>query len=570
MAAITDLVRTPIDLVVLTLDFCTLTFGQGACTATGEPCYNTYGTCKDKEHYDRGTREYKLVTRDAPLPWGTGERPYLVEIDILATEITDSLTVKARVTAVFDDEADTDVGIDPYVGDRSSVQGTFWKKLLARNSGALKGRPFEHYRGVYGEAEGSFIKKFVGTIDKLEIPRPGMTRIQAVDLLMALKDIDIAPAIEAELVTDISASITQFTLTDSSDLDAPPACLRIDDEVLYYTAVNTTTHVVSGVTRGYLGTTAAQHSANTRVQKVRHYAGNPFDILKTQMLETDAGYAAGYIDADAFADVKGWPGGEIDFEAYIVETTPLADLFWEIVDLLDCRAWVGEELKITICRGGVANRPDRTYRVWTDAENFIHAERAVDLNAGWRVNEVQVLWDKDLLADIDDVSAYHREDRAVDLEAQGANMDNEVRAKTLYCRWVSAGQASEETLEDFMAALAQRYLRHRREEAPIVSVALDLKDSAVKTGEYAKVTTDAIQNVDGTGLSDEVFQVVSRAVRNRRCKMALKRMPQKRIAIFAPAGHPDYADATAAEREYGFFADADGELPDGTPPYVWW
>ena len=44
MAAITDLVRTPIDLVVLTLDFCTLTFGQGACTATGEPCYNTYGS----------------------------------------------------------------------------------------------------------------------------------------------------------------------------------------------------------------------------------------------------------------------------------------------------------------------------------------------------------------------------------------------------------------------------------------------------------------------------------------------------------------------------------------------
>lgn len=58
--------RTPVTLVIITLDFCGRTFGVAPCTATGEPCYNTFHTCKDKNAYLKTTRDYEFSSTDVP------------------------------------------------------------------------------------------------------------------------------------------------------------------------------------------------------------------------------------------------------------------------------------------------------------------------------------------------------------------------------------------------------------------------------------------------------------------------------------------------------------------------
>ena len=55
--------RTPVSLVVLTLDYCDNAFGAAPCNATGTPCYNTYRTCKDKDHYSRGYKGVQIHLR---------------------------------------------------------------------------------------------------------------------------------------------------------------------------------------------------------------------------------------------------------------------------------------------------------------------------------------------------------------------------------------------------------------------------------------------------------------------------------------------------------------------------
>lgn len=58
--------RTPITLVSITLDACGNVFGQSPCSATGEPCYNTFYTCKDRQNYLKASKEYLFSTAAAP------------------------------------------------------------------------------------------------------------------------------------------------------------------------------------------------------------------------------------------------------------------------------------------------------------------------------------------------------------------------------------------------------------------------------------------------------------------------------------------------------------------------
>ena len=412
------LTRTPITLLVLTLDFCGNSFGVAPCTATGVPCYNTWHTCKDKANYSRQTKDYRFTSSDAALPFKDGERPYIKNVSILPTEIKTTLTVNARAKLSLLDEPDTDVGIDPYVDQRSSVQGTFWKKLLARNTN-YKARPATIYEGFLGLTEAEFVKKFPGRLENIALGR-GEVRLEIVDMLKSLANVEVPEKLAIKLIADITDTATEMTLSDVTGLDNPAGYVRIGDEIIYYTGVNGTTNQLTGCTRGYFSTTAGSHSANAKVQKVRYYApANPFDILK-EMLLTDAGFAAGDVDSTTFDYWRDWPGGEVDFSAIISKPTKLVKLYFEIVDLLDCRSWVGEDLKVTI-RRNIPNEPGISYHYLTDEANIAHNSASVDLNAKSRLSRVSLYWDKMAIGKDKEDADYNRIDVGVEAEAESPN-----------------------------------------------------------------------------------------------------------------------------------------------------
>lgn len=566
--------RTPIAFAIMTMDYCSLTYGSSPCTATAvDKCFNTYPTCRDKANFDRITKEYNFTSADAPLPFKTGERPYIKSIKYMPTEIKDSLTVNARVILELFDEEDTDVGIDLYLSDRSSVQGTFWKKFLARNTN-YKDRLMRVYEAFIDPVEIYYEEKFVGNIDNIKITK-GIVKIEVVDLLKSIAKIEIPPKLNIKVANNITDSQTQITLDgdDVSSLDSGTGYVRIDDEIIYYAAINTTTKIISSCTRGHFSTTAASHSEKGKVQKTRYFApGNGFDHMKTILL-TDCSIPAGYVDSAEFDTQRDDNAGdpEVDFSAIISEPIKAEELYFELVDLLNCKSWVAEDLKITI-RRNLPNRPGRSYTVLTDSNNIILDSPKIDLNQKSRVSRVSLYWDRTAIGKNDEPANFARLDIAVDSDSESVNEYNEIAEKEIFCRWLRSGYDTEENMATFAKNHPSRLVGQFRDPMPLIDLKLELKDSEIETGDYVRLSTDELQDKDGNDLTLAPFQVVRREQKGFQIDLKLLRITPKKYMIISPAGYSgkDYITATAAEREYGAICDINGLMSNGDDAYKIW
>lgn len=234
---LTAISRTKINLVELVMDYCSLSFGVAPCTASGTKCFNTFITCGDTANYDLTTKTYQFINANMPLNLLNnfyGYKPYIKNVDLISGEIKDGETIIKRLKVQFYDELGDDFGIDPYLTDRASVQGTFWKKFIARNKN-YKGRLIKLYEGFDDVASGSFELKFVGKIDNIEINK-GIVTIEAVDLLRSLKDIKYPVAYGiylSEVLGDIFTCGSEsemlaldaqlFDYAERTDFEAPSA-----------------------------------------------------------------------------------------------------------------------------------------------------------------------------------------------------------------------------------------------------------------------------------------------------------------------------------------------------------
>jgi hypothetical protein len=564
--------RTPVAFVIITADYCSRTFGVAPCTATGVRCYNTFPTCKDAPNYGKISRSYRYVSPVAPLPLAL-VRPYVKSVKLLPTEIKTNLTVSGRVTVEMADEPDTDVGVDPYVTTRTAfpaIPGTYWKKWLTRNRN-YKGRTIDIYEGFVGDAEGDYVKRWTGRLDN--ITRSGLTvKIEAVDLLKDIAKIDVPPKLNVKLSSalDSVSSVAYIFGTSSIDgedadlLDDPSGTLLIGDEIVTYTGISAATGEITGLTRGTNGTTAAEHAAKAKVQKCKVYASqNPFDLLKSMLL-TDAEIAAGNVDDTAFDYWRDYPGDDPNISAIITEPTKLNTLFFEIVDLLDCKVWVGEDLKITIARD-LPSDPLRAPATLTDAQGIIHGSGKVDQNEKSRITRALFYWDKTPTGKVDEAVSYRRVDLAIDADAESANDYNEVVEKKILCRWLHSEGFVEEVIQQFAKNFACRVLWTHRDAQQIVTVDVDLKDDTIKTGGWVQLSTDEMVDIFGAAFDAEQFQVVKRENKETKIALSLLRGAQGRCLMVAPDSLTgiDWEDATPAQQTYGAISDNDGTIPTG-------
>lgn len=552
--------RTAVALVIITADYCSRTFGTAPCTATGEKCFNTFPTCKDATNYGKTTKAYRFVSPVSPIPLDL-VRPYVKSVKLLPTEIKTNLTVSGRVTVEMVDEPDTDVGVDPYVTTRSvfpDIPGTFWKKWLTRNRN-YKGRAIDIYEGYVGQAEGDYVHR--GTYKLENISRAGMqVKIEAVDLLKDLPKTDVPPKLDLKLSVDITDAQNTMTIfgtgtaygADAALLDSPSGTLIIDEEVVTYTSIDTATGIIGGVTRGEHGTTAAAHDAKAKVGKVKVYADqNPFDLMKSMLL-ADAAMAAGDVDDTAFDYWRDYPGDEPNVSATITEPTKLSTLFWELVDLVDCKVWVGEDLKIIISRM-LPNDLLRTFSTISDETGIVAGSAKVDQNEKSRLTRALIYWDKSATGDVDDPTAYGKLDVVVDATAEGVNDYNEIVEKKVMSRWVHSAGHVEEDMARFARNLVMRQVWRNRDASPIVTADVDLKDEGIKTGGWVQLSTDEIVDKFGQPLSGQEFQVVKREKKENVVTLSLLKGATGKCLTIAPDDLDgiDWGDATVAQQAYG-------------------
>lgn len=571
-----SLSRTPCTLAVMTLDFCALTYGAGACTASGaagSECYNTYSTCQDRNNFSLSEKDYRFSSHNAPLPFSDGERPYIMAVEHLSTEIRDSETVRGRITLELTDEPDTDVGIDPYVSTRVSVQGTFFKKLLARNPN-YKGRKIVLYEGFCGLSQDEIMttgRRFIGAIDNIVLSR-GLVRIEAADLLKQLDSVDIPEKVNVKLALDADESVAWMTLSGNGVANlADTGYLRLDDEIIYYGLINKNSGVIRSVLRAQFETVAEEHDEGAKVQPVKHYSvANPFDMMQSVL--SDAGVDPADVDSDAFDTEKNFVS-DLNIEAVISEPASAKDLYFELVDLMNCKSWVSENLQITIARI-LPNHPQRVYHTITDDLNIIFDSAAVDLNQESLITRCSIYWDPEAAEAERNENTYRRLTIAVDADAEGAAEYNTVAEKIIKSRWLrhSTTGSTEEEKDNWIASLAGRNVWQARNPAPVITLNVEIKDGSILTGQYLTLTTDELQDVDGNSLTEASFQVISREqIDAGRIKLKCLRLTQQRIGYFAPEAAPDFDDATDAQREaYGYFTLESGKMSnaDLTDGYV--
>jgi hypothetical protein len=584
----TDISRTPVTLVRIPQTWCANTFGVAPCTGTGEPCYNTLHTCKSKTEYVQTTRVDVFSSANAAVPF-PGPRPLVLSVAYLPTEITDNVTVTGRIKVTFADEPDTDVGVDPYVTQRAAfpnIPGTFWRKRLARNP-AYKGQLMEILEGFLGDPLEEFRQTAVAPLELITISKSSVT-VSSVDLLKGLGEIETPKKLAIKTLGEVAAESTEIILADTFDVPLLPATgeVRIDDEIIAYSGFDKPQRRLYNLTRGARGTVPSEHAVQVPVQICRYFPlGNPFDHLKEILLK-DAGYPPALVDSAAFDYWRDWPGMEVPMTAFLSEPTKLSDLYlgrkgktalsgtsgppdsFGLVDLLDCKSWVGEGLQITIARN-IPNAPGRSYRAISDAANVVASSTSVDMHESSRVTRVILYWDKVVLGKDDEPSSYGRRDIGVNADAEREYGD--IVEERIFCRWLKRDVMQEEVLDTFISDLLLRRLFGRQDASPVITLTTELKDSDIVTGQYVVFTTDELLNLDGTPVTTR-FQVIKRDFNGGKPQLKIQRIPVRRCAFYAPEEATDYVIASVADQEYGgFYSDEKlGKMPNGDEGFYYY
>lgn len=274
-----------------------------------------------------------------------------------------------------------------------------------------------------------------------------------------------------------------------------------------------------------------------------------------------------HVDTDAFYQYRDWPLRDIDFTSVISEPTKLSDLFFEIVDLIDAKAWVAENLKITV-RKNTTNTPTTGYISLTDEAHIALDSGDVDVNEKSRVSRVSIYWDKIATGKFSDEMSYKRLDLAIDPDAE-TNYGG-AEEKIIKSRWIDPYVTVEETVQAFVKNLAVRRVQRQKHAQHLITVRTAEKDSSVKTGDYVRLSTDELNEASGLPITSRMYQVVKRERKKNEVELVLLQVTSRRMATIAPAGLPAYPSATETQRAYGYVSDVYGRMSDGTEGYFIW
>jgi len=575
--------RVKIWYVELDLDFCSNTYGNAPCTAsvgvTGlDKCYNTYPHCQDTTNYVKGVKTYRFSSHDTPLPFSNNERPYIQDITQLPTEIkTDKFTVKGRIKVKMLNEPDNDVGIDPYVSDRSAIQGRFWHKLVRRNIN-YKGRTIRVYEGFSGDTQAEYQQRFAGTIDNITFSNSGVT-IEGVDYIADISKVKIPYKYDISLGKDILATDTSITFS-GDDVDTlggqstgKTLYIKVNDEVMQYQSsdYDSTANSIAPIIRGFKNSKTTSHSEDDKVVRVAHYGpGNAFNIMQRMLTnaatddEPGAGISTAKINLTAFATWRDWLGNdttlEIQTEGFFPEDVQLDEAYFGLVSLYDSKSWVGEDLKITV-RRNVPNLPGRDMATITDSAHIALDSDGFDMNEPKRFTRKYVFWNWNLVDDDNKIASFTRRNAFVGAEEESSVFYDEMIEDTTFQMWLSATMDASTSVEKFARDSVAREFAHRRRARPIVTFETEIKDSTILTGDYTYLNSDVIENIDGTPVRG-IYQVLKREVRDNKIKYTAEEQRANLVAYITSStvagAYPSSFD-TATEkqqREGGWIADS--------------
>jgi len=605
--------RTPQFIVELKITACDNFYSDSGapstCTAVdagnGNRCYYSAPTCQDIPHFridTLGLKTFKFCLKDAPLPVGGADIwPMLKSVVISPQEIDPekAVTVSERVKLVFyDDEArwnwNQDKASAGALTNTGTPSGTFWRRFM---------RIYRNYANprntvkvsvgfvASGAVETDFKQRGLYLIDNLEINADGTVTMTLTDRLKLLKTKAPAKISEGNLLNGaINSAVTSVVVDDASELTPPGTGygvqIKIDNEIMNVTAIAGNTLTVS---RGNWGTTAASHSDNAAWIEVLNFGvertvtssapiGAGLIDITIELLRR-AGIAVADIDTTTlYAEANDWlpstsnPGTGVTTGTVFMRAglpldsanggisvqTDIETLIRQLRDIGPLSLWVGEDQKVT-GRIFAPARPTVTLTELTDNENIIKGSIEIDDNEESRVQVVNVAYDLVAGGDVAKASDYQKVISRADGDglAPGYYGTTAIRVKTILSPWILNTVAG--------AAVASRLAVHTlgryRNPARKVGVDLEVKDDAVKCGDFVYLSTARLQKADGSTDSQRIMEIQSKK-RDAMSHVLSYGMQDtglfRRYGFIAPAGTPVYDSATAPQRRYAFIGSAVG------------
>ena len=385
-----------------------------------------------------------------------------------------------------------DVDVDPYVSTRSYVPdkiGSFWSKWLARNPFHV-GYTINIYEGLIGQPLSAMTKREY-VIEKIDRGKDGVS-ITSKDILRKVTDTNqTAPYLSrGELTATLLVGGTSFTVAGAvlSDYEAA-GYVRINSEIISYTSVvlSGSNLVFSSLTRGVAGTTAAEHKANDRVQRVIYYNARPYNEILYDLFVNWGGISASYIDSVAWAAEKTTYRSSYNFTAWIAEPTKIEDLAGEVCLQAIANVWWDERNQQIIMK---AVKPEPSPTLLTDEDAIVAGSFVIKEKPEERASQAHVYYlQRTPVQSVTDKTNYTRVSVFIDVNKQ-IQYGGDPQIRELFCRFIST--------QAIANSLSQTYLDRFSDVRREVQFDLSAKDAEnIWTGSV--VTIRHYLDVDFTG-----------------------------------------------------------------------
>lgn len=410
--------------------------------ATGTAkCFNSLKTCQDRVNFLNNPVTLRFSEDNVYLPTDIEAFPMITSVSFQPATISlgKDLGQRATLTIGFRDRphSDTGPGFDKYYAERSYnpfEQGSFWGKFRARQP-YLKGRSLRLIRGFLGDALADMETRHY-IIESFNGPTPkGEYTLVAKDVLK-LADGDRAqgPLVSnGFLVANITNVATTATLSPSGIGNAEyPSSGYVaigGEEIMAFTRSNDTLTL----TRGQLGTTAAAHEAQDRVQLVLRYDGeDPADIIY-DLFVNYAAIPAEYINLSEWQTETGSFLQRL-YGANIPEPTDVSKLVSELIEQAALSMWWDDEAQLIRLR---VLRAISTQAAIYDDNNILEGTLSVTEQPNQRASQIWTYYGvKNPLRPLDEPDNFRSTLATVNLQAE--TDEGQAAIVKIFSRWIPA------------------------------------------------------------------------------------------------------------------------------------
>lgn len=591
----TTIGRKPITIVELEQPRCTERFGVSPCTATGTNCYNCPGTCGDLANLNNdGSIKWRFMD-DRPGVFGFGDfsdadNPELPAIpcgvnvstsqsQINAGAMLDGrspLGVTSKVTVNLSDFRWNDMWGDHYVTSRTGYtsgkplpsRGPFWALWTARNE-LFKDMYLRIYDGYEGQTLAQMRQRLY-TLENISGPTSeGKVTLTGHDPLRKAgdkkaefprtSDLDIYGATDAT-TTAVQVFGSEDDLTADFGNTGSNRYLVVGEEIMLYTGYTDEgdgVFTLTGVERGALGTTADAHDDQDKAQRAGRYENEKFWTVLADLLQNHT-----EIDPTLLPEADWDAEGDVYLPTYrttrtIVDPTPIQTLAGQLTQQGLFYIWweeYAQQIKMLAVRA-----PDADPDVLTDETHLI-AGTTLRRDPDARVTQVAVYYGLiNPFGGLSEPTNYAKRYTAIN----GDNL-GEPRIVSIYAPWID--------IRTQAVQLSVRLLTRYKNTPRFLTITVDAKDRAYVTGSVLDVETSAIVNSEGA-VDRLRWQVISAKEVQPGHSYLLDLQTYEflgRFGRYMADGSVDYGSATEAQKATGaWYADDDGELPDGTEGYLY-